>query len=409
MALIRPQVPAFSWDFGAVPALPPNATFTRATTASYVNSAGTLSSAASGAARYDYDPATLRPRGILLEGAVTNLAKQSGDFTNATWTRQNLTSVGSAITAPDGTTTFNLAVPNTTSTTFHNLVQTGITCVVSSIYTFSVYAKASGTQYLVMTVDTGTNSGFFDLTNGTIAATDSTVNAVIVAIGGGVYRCSITFTADTTSKQIQLYFFNGTVTGPAMAPTYAGDGVSGIYLWGAQTELGGFATSYIPTTTVTVARNADVLTVGASSWLNRNAGTMVARLSTTSTARSTGTPGIARLDDGSAANAVSLLITGTATPDAVTAANAKASSAGTLGGANLGNVSTVEKAAVVSYADTAFAAAYGGAAPLTSTDPVPTGLSTLTLGSSADSVWVRSVAVYGKRTTAARVQQASGS
>lgn len=39
--------------------------------------------------------------------------------------------------------------------------------------------------------------------------------------------------------------------------TYVGDGVSGVYLWGGQLENLPFASSYIPTTTASVTRNAD--------------------------------------------------------------------------------------------------------------------------------------------------------
>jgi hypothetical protein len=41
---------------------------------------------------------------------------------------------------------------------------------------------------------------------------------------------------------------------------YDGNGVGSVYLWGAQLEAAAFASSYIPTTTASVARNADVLT-----------------------------------------------------------------------------------------------------------------------------------------------------
>jgi hypothetical protein len=48
-----------------------------------------------------------------------------------------------------------------------------------------------------------------------------------------------------------------------------GDGVKGIYAWGAQLEAGAFATSYIPTTTTSLTRNADQVTMTGtnfSSW-----------------------------------------------------------------------------------------------------------------------------------------------
>ena len=47
--------------------------FTRTTTGTYVNSSGVIASAAIDAARFDYDPATLDPRGLLLEEQRTNI------------------------------------------------------------------------------------------------------------------------------------------------------------------------------------------------------------------------------------------------------------------------------------------------------------------------------------------------
>jgi hypothetical protein len=55
---------------------------------------------------------------------------------------------------------------------------------------------------------------------------------------------------------------------------FAGDGTSGIYVFGAQYETGSIATSYIPTTTVSGTRNADVVSVtGVSSLLGQTSGT----------------------------------------------------------------------------------------------------------------------------------------
>jgi hypothetical protein len=47
--------------------------------------------------------------------------------------------------------------------------------------------------------------------------------------------------------------------------SYLGDGVSGLFIWGAQLELGGWPSSYIPTTTASVARAGDNISlIGAS-------------------------------------------------------------------------------------------------------------------------------------------------
>jgi len=60
------------------------------------------------------------------------------------------------------------------------------------------------------------------------------------------------------------------------AINYNGDGTSGIYIWGAQHEVGSFPTSYIPTTTAQVTRAAsDPLIPVLSPWFNHDAGTFI--------------------------------------------------------------------------------------------------------------------------------------
>jgi hypothetical protein len=56
---------------------------------------------------------------------------------------------------------------------------------------------------------------------------------------------------------------------------YAGDGTSGIYLWGAQVEAGAYATSYIPTLLATVTRNQDLFAKASiTSLLGQTEGTL---------------------------------------------------------------------------------------------------------------------------------------
>jgi hypothetical protein len=61
--------------------------------------------------------------------------------------------------------------------------------------------------------------------------------------------------------------------------SYAGDVTKGIYAWGAQVELGSFASSYIATTTIAVARNADVLTYSSAGNIDGTKGWCYAEIS----------------------------------------------------------------------------------------------------------------------------------
>src|SRR3990167_7774619 len=82
-----------------------SATFTRATTATTVDSAGTIVSVASGTARSWYNPTTLVYGGDLAEGARTKLGLQSEDF-NTTWVPSDATIANVASpTSPYGTGT----------------------------------------------------------------------------------------------------------------------------------------------------------------------------------------------------------------------------------------------------------------------------------------------------------------
>jgi hypothetical protein len=61
------------------------------------------------------------------------------------------------------------------------------------------------------------------------------------------------------------------------AAPFAGDGTSGIFAWGGQTEAGSFATSYIPTVASQVTRaadNASMLGDNFATWYRQDQGTL---------------------------------------------------------------------------------------------------------------------------------------
>lgn len=78
-------------------------TFSRGSTATYFNSAGSLVTAAIDTPRFDYDPITKALRGLLIEEARTNVCLRSSDFTGATWYRRGSCAVDTpSVAAPDG-------------------------------------------------------------------------------------------------------------------------------------------------------------------------------------------------------------------------------------------------------------------------------------------------------------------
>jgi hypothetical protein len=229
----------------------PAPTFTRASTATFVGSNGLIQSAAINTPRFDHDPVTLVSRGLLIEESRTNLYAVSQEFDNVNWLKTRSSIIANATTAPDGTLTADKLVEDTTATSAHTLNLT--TTPPATPHTLSVFAKKGERTWLVLRLG-GLNT-FFNLDDGTIAA-GSANSPVITAFGNGWYRCSVTSSAGT---QGQFWLATNSTT-----TSYTGDGTSGLFLWGAQLEAGSFPTSYIPTTTASVVRSADVCSITGS-------------------------------------------------------------------------------------------------------------------------------------------------
>jgi hypothetical protein len=125
----------------------------------------------------------------------------------------------------------------------------------------------------------GTNKyAFFDLQLGTVISASSGVTAEIIDYDNGWFRCIATSTASVTTSTVNGVFIGLSDNGVNVS--YTNPSVKSIYLWGAQLEagaLGSYATSYIPTTSATVTRNADVISkTGISSLIGQTEGTMFA-------------------------------------------------------------------------------------------------------------------------------------
>jgi hypothetical protein len=166
-----------------------------------------------------------------------NLLTYSEQFDNAAWTQDNVSITANQTVAPDGTTTADKVIKNTTAAVNHSVRRT--TTGLSGVNTISVAAKAAELNYLLIWENSTTgNQCVFDLVNGTTGVTSGTPNPTIENLGNGWFRCSIQASASSIGTA-----FVGSPTN-TLSRQEAGDGTSGIYIWGADLRTGSSAGTY---------------------------------------------------------------------------------------------------------------------------------------------------------------------
>jgi hypothetical protein len=250
--------------------------------------------------RFDYDPVTLAPKGLLIEEQRTNLLTYSEQFDNAAWTRGASSSItANATISPDGVSTADFLVESTT-TDRHRIFSPSYSATVSS-YTNSIFVKAgTRTKVSLSFGNPVTLRSEFDLTTGVIIQNVGSIAGSIISVGNGWYRIAAvtTLTVSTQYLQIDILDSSGNLS-------YTGDGTSGLYIWGAQTELGAFATSYIPTVASQVTRAADSASMIGNNfarWYTQGVGTVFSQFDTPAS----GNRPVVSLDDNTANNMIRL-------------------------------------------------------------------------------------------------------
>ena len=234
-------------------------TFSRASSGTYVDSDGLIKTATTDAPRFDHDPVTGESLGLLIEESRTNLLTYSEQFDDGSYITAGFpvvapTKTPNQATAPDGSLTADkidypaVSEANTYSLIYRNAV------TLSGSHSSSIYLRgAVGGEkvYLFYIVD-GIHSN------------------TLCTLTTEWQRFSVIFTGGTSSYWhlgVDLRSGSGQVAQSA----------STIYAWGAQLEAGSFPTSYIPTTSSTVTRAADVASIEGtnfSSWYNQSEGTV---------------------------------------------------------------------------------------------------------------------------------------
>ena len=195
---------------------------------------------------------------ILSEIGKVNFVKYSSDWSNAAWAKTNITLDSGEVIAPNGKDTLSEVIPTTSSA--QHYMQQIISTTVGVEYTFSIYVKGgeSNKVELLLADNVSPYTDFarlyFDLD--TLAATSPTTlsRVNVEEAGNGWYRISVTDVATNASTILRIILPSSTG-----ALNWAGNGVGGVYLWGAQLEIGGNASSYIPTEATTASRDSDYI------------------------------------------------------------------------------------------------------------------------------------------------------
>jgi len=212
-------------------------TVTRATTATRVNSAGLIESVASNVPRLDYSNGTCPS--ILVEPQRTNLLTYSSDFTNGWYAYLgSISATANYGIAPDGTTTSTRVLFTSTN----QLWAKSISAINGNYGVFSIYIKGTAGKKIAITY-------------------------------GGVDNLL------TLQSGWNRYEVKGTASIPFLFIGTFGADTLDIEVWAGQVELATYSTSYIPTTSASVTRNADVINkTGISSLIGQTEGTIYGEL-----------------------------------------------------------------------------------------------------------------------------------
>jgi len=254
--------PTLDLNFAATKKLDPRITYTRTGPASFINEFGKVVLVGDNAPRFDHDLTTGESKGLLIEESRTNLFPY-GTTPGDTWTgakNGTFTENTTETTAPDGTFT---ATKWTFTDNDPYLYQT-TTLSANTTYTISMWVKA------------GTNMAG-DALQSRIGGAPFATSGLDIPTDGSWKRITYTKTVGGSNEtNVNVGWEPQTL--PGLGTPASGDV---IYIWGAQLEVGGFVTSFIPTSGSTVTRGSDLVEITEeefSEFYNRTEGSIVSEI-----------------------------------------------------------------------------------------------------------------------------------
>jgi hypothetical protein len=228
--------------------------------------------------------------GFLSEAAATNLCLQSNAFTT-TWSEIGSAAATQNAIGPDGATSAWTLTDNDAGALESKYQAITLTAAVHTVSIFVKKTTGAQASYPAMYITDSVNAiaaAVIDTSNG--VATIFTAytgfanpqgTATCVSYNADYWRVSITFTASAVPWTF-LFAPAGT-TNPSQSTGSFSTAVTGsAVFYGAQVELGSVATSYIPTTTIAVARNGDIDSLPTAGNILAAAGTIALTYTPTS-------------------------------------------------------------------------------------------------------------------------------
>nr|DAE39892.1 MAG TPA: hypothetical protein [Caudoviricetes sp.] len=247
--------PSLLLDFANSGRVDPRIECTRASSATCFGPDGKLRTVPANVPRIDYDPATGKCLGLLVEEARRNLLRQPSMLSDTAWVKSDVLVKPSDTQNALGLDFIKLTPISGTYKTINQALSTAISD--NQIVTFSVFAKAGEMNTIRLGFRDKANyitAGHFNLLTGEASRQEITGKY----LGDGWWRVALSGTdvsSGSAKPLVHIYSINnGDVTTP-------GDGVSGLYIAAPQLELGAYATSYIPTEGTAVTRAADAVSI----------------------------------------------------------------------------------------------------------------------------------------------------
>lgn len=246
----------------------------RATVATRRDSSGNIADVATGVPRLNTRFGYTCPRILTELTGSTNLILRSEEIDNASWTKTNCTISANAVVGPDGTSIADSMFETVTSGQ-HRIEQSISKASLAQAHSLTFFIKPNGRDWIYVSLRQGANivNRWFNITTivrGTLTSIGASpftpTSANISDAGNGWRKVELNV---ITNNSNSLTTIIATSAGNGLTSDFSGDITKGYHIWGVQLEQSASSSSYIPTTSASVTRNAETITTktGLGSYL----------------------------------------------------------------------------------------------------------------------------------------------